>query len=86
MEQAQTLMTQVDGKQEMWYSPEYLRIQTEMAYSSGIMEGIPIDLHIFVANANEETVHKVYNLLKEKLSEVHRNSHRHTRGLKINKV
>lgn len=40
-----TLIRERNGKEEIWYSGEYLKKQIEIAYKSGIREGIRVEFH-----------------------------------------
>lgn len=40
-----TLLRERNGKEEIWYSHEYLKRQTEMAYQAGLSKGIKVEIH-----------------------------------------
>lgn len=40
-----TLIRERNGKEEIWYSDEYLKRQIEMAYKAGLSKGIKVEIH-----------------------------------------
>ncbi len=40
-----SLIRERNGKEEVWYSEEYLKQQIEMAYRAGIHKGIKVEFH-----------------------------------------
>jgi hypothetical protein len=47
------LIRERDGKDEIWYSENYLKQQIELAYTAGIFKGIRVDFHAIVPFNNE---------------------------------
>ena len=41
----ETLIRERNGKEEIWYSDEYLKRQIELAYRAGINKGIKVNFH-----------------------------------------
>lgn len=40
-----TLIRERNGKEEIWYSEDYLKGQIEMAYKAGLSKGIKVEIH-----------------------------------------
>jgi len=40
-----SLIRERNGKEEIWYSEEYLKEQIEMAYNAGLSKGIRVEIH-----------------------------------------
>ena len=40
-----SLIRERNGKEEIWYSDEYLKRQIEMAYQAGLSKGIRVEIH-----------------------------------------
>jgi ADP-dependent phosphofructokinase/glucokinase len=40
-----SLIRERNGKEEVWYSAEYLKNQMEIAYQAGISKGIKVEIH-----------------------------------------
>lgn len=69
MKQADTLVTHVNGKEERWYSAEFMQEQYKTAYQVGIREGIPVVLHICVTTEEERSISAIFEQLKIKVDE-----------------
>jgi hypothetical protein len=41
----ETLIRERNGKEEIWYSEEYLKTQIELAFQAGISKGIRVEIH-----------------------------------------
>lgn len=40
-----TLIREKNGKEEIWYSDEYLKSQIELSYRAGLHKGIKVEFH-----------------------------------------
>ena len=60
-----TLIRERNGKEEIWYSVEYLKRQLELAFHAGISKGIKVEFHA-VTPMNSETVEDYINEFKSK--------------------
>lgn len=40
-----SLIRERNGKEEIWYSDEYLKRQIEMAYQAGLSKGVRVEIH-----------------------------------------
>ena len=40
-----TLIRERNGKEEIWYSEDYVKRQIEMAYKAGLSKGIKVEIH-----------------------------------------
>lgn len=40
-----TLIRERNGKEEIWYSDDYVKRQIEMAYKAGLSKGIKVEIH-----------------------------------------
>ena len=68
-----TLIREVNGKEEIWYSDEYLKTQIEMAHRSGISKGIRVEFHA-VTPMNSETVEDYIDEFKRRLEDEYQKS------------
>lgn len=55
-----------DGKEETWYSPEYVRKQIELAYSAGLSVGVQVEIHA-VQPMDEHAVNDLTNHFWDKV-------------------
>jgi len=63
-----TLIRERNGKEEIWYSDNYLKQQMELAYQAGIHKGIRVEFHA-VEPMNGEAVESLVSEFKRRLNE-----------------
>jgi hypothetical protein len=63
-----TLIRERNGKEEIWYSDNYLKRQMELAYQAGIHKGIRVEFHT-VEPMNMEAVESLVSEFKRRLNE-----------------
>lgn len=63
-----SLIRERNGKEEIWYSEEYLKRQIEMAYQAGIHKGIRVEFHAVVPR-NGEAIESLVSEFKRRLNE-----------------
>jgi len=68
-----SLIREQNGKEEIWYSAEYLKIQIELAYRAGLHKGINIQFHA-VTPMDSETVNDLTAEFKQRVEEEYQKS------------
>lgn len=63
-----SLIRERNGKEEIWYSEEYLKRQIEMAHKAGIHRGIKVEFHAVIP-MNGDMVNDLTNEFKNKVEE-----------------
>lgn len=63
-----TLIRERDGKDEVWYSEEYVKNQIEIAYRNGIRRGIEVNFHT-ATPTNTDMVNDLIIEFKRRLEE-----------------
>jgi hypothetical protein len=63
-----SLIRERNGKEEIWYSQEYLIKQMEMAYRAGIFRGMKVQFHA-VTPIHGEAVNNLTEEFKKKVEE-----------------
>lgn len=63
-----TLIRERNGKEEIWYSENYLKQQIELAYNAGMYKGIRVEFHA-VEPINGEAVESLVIEFKRRLNE-----------------
>ncbi len=53
MKQADFLEREINGENQLWFSPDYLRKQIERAYQAGLSAGFRVKLHAMVPINND---------------------------------
>lgn len=62
------LIRERNGKEEIWFSEEYLKKQMEMAYRAGIYKGIKVEFHA-VTPMNSDMVNDLTTEFKNRVEE-----------------
>jgi len=63
-----SLIRERNGKDEIWYSEEYLKKQMEMAYRAGIYKGIKVEFHAVIP-MNDNMVNDLVTEFKKKVGQ-----------------
>jgi len=63
-----SLIRERNGKDEVWYSAEYLKQQIELAYRAGIHKGIKVEFHA-VTPMNGEMVNDLTTEFKKRVED-----------------
>lgn len=63
-----SLIRERNGKEEIWYSDNYLKKQMELAYQAGIHKGIRVEFHA-IEPMNGESVESLVSEFKRRLNE-----------------
>jgi hypothetical protein len=77
-----SLIRERNGKEEIWYSEEYLRNQIELAYSAGIHRGIKVEFHA-VTPLNTDAVNDLITEFKRKVEEEYQKAFANTEVWRI---
>lgn len=59
-----------DGKEEIWYSPEYVKRQIGSSFSAGISVGLKVEFHV-VQPIDEANVSRLVNLFWDKVRDAY---------------
>lgn len=63
-----TLIRERNGKEEIWYSDDYLKRQIEQAYRAGVHRGIRVDFYS-VTPMDEKSVNDLTDAFKKRVEE-----------------
>lgn len=63
-----TLIRERNGKDEVWYSDNFLKQQIQLAYQAGIHKGMKVEFHA-LEPMNDEAVESLVNEFKRRLNE-----------------
>lgn len=66
------LLKEINGKETIWYSENYLKTQLDLAFRSGISSGIKVNFHA-VEPCDRKQVDEMISLFKEKVEECYKN-------------
>ena len=72
-----TLIRERNGKEEIWYSEDYLKQQIELAYQAGIHKGIRVEFHAIhpmSINHVEDLVSEFKKRLNDEYQKAYQNS------------
>jgi len=79
-----SLIRERNGKEEVWYSEEYLRRQMEEAYQAGLSKGIKVNIHA-IQPMNGEAVDNLTDEFNKRRAEEYQKAYNNEEVWKIAK-
>ena len=77
-----TLIRERNGKEEIWYSDDYLKGQIEQAYRAGIHKGIRVEFHSITPMDNK-SVEDLTDVFKKKVEKEYQIAYSNDEVIKI---
>tara|TARA_R110002167_G_C12348173_1_gene621893 strand:+ start:55 stop:297 length:243 start_codon:yes stop_codon:yes gene_type:complete len=77
-----TLIRERNGKEEIWYSGDYLKQQIEQSYRAGIHKGIRVEFHA-ITPMNDKSVEDLTDAFKKRVEEEYQISYSNDEVIRI---
>jgi hypothetical protein len=77
-----TLIRERNGKEEIWYSGDYLKLQIEQSHRAGIHKGIRVEFHA-ITPMNDKSVEDLTDAFKKRVEEEYQISYSNYEVIRI---